>query len=107
MQRLIIATATMFLALLALTITPGFAAKEGEMCSGIAGIACDKGLFCEKPAGQCNTAVLAGKCEVTPEVCTEQFEPVCGCDGKQYSNDCKRKAAGAQKDYDGECGDKK
>jgi len=86
-----------------LTSLPASAAKEGELCGGIAGIMCDKGLFCEYPAGQCSTADLAGVCETQPEVCTEHFLPVCSCDGKQYGNDCKRKAAGAQKDYDGPC----
>lgn len=106
MQRFLIATATAFLMTATLTAT-SFAAKEGEMCGGIAGIACDKGLFCEKPAGQCNTADLAGKCEVKPEICTKEFKPVCACDGKQFGNDCERKAAGAQKDHDGECGSTK
>ena len=28
---------------------------------------------------------------------------MCGCDGVTYGNECMRRAAGASKDYDGEC----
>lgn len=73
------------------------------MCGGIAGLSCDKGLFCEYPAGQCGTVDLDGECDVQPEVCTRIYMPVCACGGKQYGNDCERRAAGAQKDHDGPC----
>lgn len=72
-------------------------------CGGFAGTPCGKGQFCELPAGLCDAADLQGDCLPVPEVCLAIFDPVCGCDGKTYSNDCYRQAAQVQKDHDGEC----
>ena len=36
--------------------------QEGETCDGIAAIKCDKGLWCEHPAGQCQVIDGAGTC---------------------------------------------
>ena len=95
--------------LLVLSASPSFAAKVGETCDGIAAIQCDKGLWCEHPAGQCHVADGAGKCvEETGPACIEKNDPVCACPvgdkpAVQYSNDCFRKVAKAQLDHVGKC----
>jgi hypothetical protein len=51
----------------------------------------------------CNVADVAGKCVAVPEICTQIFMPVCGCNNKTYSNDCMRQAAKVAKKSDGAC----
>jgi hypothetical protein len=78
----------------------------GEPCEGFTPPPyrmCDKGLFCERKAGQCGLADVPGTCVVISQVCPANYAPVCSCDGKEYGNDCARRAAGAQLAYTGPC----
>lgn len=77
---------------------------ESGMCGGIAGFRCGAGLFCEMaPEARCGAGDMSGICRKTPEVCTEEYNPVCGCDGQTYANDCVRQAAGTGKLKAGAC----
>jgi hypothetical protein len=79
------------------------AAAEGESCGTIAGITCDKGLYCDTGPGSCDIADAAGVCKVMPEICPQNYDPVCGCDNKTYSNACTAAAAGVVVAKPGEC----
>lgn len=76
----------------------------GGICGGIAGYTCSNNEWCDYPeASACGVGDQIGKCAPRPEVCTDEFIPVCGCNGQTYSNSCQAKAAGYDVAYVGGC----
>src|SRR3954454_1516371 len=64
-------------------------AADGAMCGGYPGVSCTEGSYCAIEKGQCKLiADVAGTCRKKPEMCTQQSQPVCGCDNKTYGNSC-------------------
>ena len=77
--------------------------RKGQICGSATNPRCGAGEVCEIPAGSCDKTDVTGTCVPRPENCTQDYTPVCGCDGSTYSNDCMRLMAGARKSHNGEC----
>jgi hypothetical protein len=85
----------------------GLAAGSGGLAGagGMVGMPCTSeeecaaGWKCEKQGCQATTGV----CAPQPVFCPPDPQPVCGCDGITYWNDCIRRQAGAVVDVPGEC----
>jgi len=85
------------------------APKEGERYCG--GFTAGPAPSCNEPQEYCHREIrdicgaadAAGICRARPEICTQDYAPICGCDGKTYSNECVANSNGVSAMSLGEC----
>lgn len=64
---------------------------------------CGAGGFCLLPAGCKTSPKQLGQCKPRPALCNAAYSPVCGCDGKDYGNECVAHMSGATVNVVGLC----
>ncbi len=75
------------------------ACAGGGVCGDDAAVLCGDGECCILGCG----GVDGTFCTPVGEACIDIWDPVCGCDGVTYGNDCQAHSACAAIDFAGEC----
>ena len=84
--------------------TPPSTEPTGAVCGTRGAAPCPENMFCNfEPGADCGETDKPGHCAARTEMCAEIYKPVCGCDGKTYSNSCTAAAAAVGVRAEGAC----
>ena len=79
-------------------------AGTSARCGTRGATSCGADEFCNyEPDKDCGGTDRGGVCEDKPQVCTDIFMPVCGCDMHTHSSKCTAHSAGVSVLHDGAC----
>jgi hypothetical protein len=82
----------------------GGAGGAGASCGSRGQTTCPGDQYCQYPmGGDCGAADGGGQCQTKPQICTQIYQPVCGCDGQTYASSCTAASAGVSVQKTGEC----
>lgn len=76
---------------------------SGVQCGGFAGTQCPANELCDFGTNNCGADDGTGTCRARPLGCRDNFDPVCGCDGQVFSNECDANAVGVDVNANGGC----
>ncbi|MDP6942810.1 MAG: Kazal-type serine protease inhibitor domain-containing protein, partial [Myxococcota bacterium] len=83
-------------------LTPSGPLSAIQLCGSKKGVSCPDGSYCRSHDGVCGDDSI-GWCAPISEFCTMQYDPVCGCDGETYGNECVMMGAAVSMAHEGAC----